>query len=104
MDSLFLEVKDILRITWDDEDQLIINTIDRGKHYLEELAGVALDFDEQNQARSLLLNYCRYAYNNALEYFDDNFSQQILRLQMVEAIKDARQKNESESGKSSLSP
>jgi hypothetical protein len=38
-------------------------------------------------AVSLLLDYCRYAYNNALEYFEENFRAQILRLQLLEGVK-----------------
>lgn len=38
-------------------------------------------------AVSLLLDYCRYAYSNALEYFEENFRAQILRLQLLEGVK-----------------
>ena len=33
-------------------------------------------------AASLLLDYCRYSYNNASEYFEENFAREILRLQL----------------------
>jgi len=35
----------------------------------------------------LLLDYCRYVYNNASEYFEENYSKEILRLQLQEGIK-----------------
>ena len=38
-------------------------------------------------AVSLLLDYCRYVYNNASEYFEENFSKELLRLQLQEGIK-----------------
>lgn len=38
-------------------------------------------------AVSLLLDYCRYAYGNALEYFEENFAKELLRLQLQEGIK-----------------
>lgn len=81
------EVKDYLKITWNDENVHVFGIIDRGKSYLDDLIGVELNFDENNQAKTLLLDYCRYAYNNALEYFEDNFQKEILRLQLFEAVK-----------------
>lgn len=82
------EVKDNLRITWNDEDLRLNNIIARGKSYLKELTGTELDFDKEGQPKSLLLNYCRYDYNSALEYFEENFQREILRLQFVEAVKE----------------
>lgn len=81
------EVKDYLKITWNDENDDIQNIIDRGKNYLNDLIGVELNFDENSQAKTLFLDYCRYAYNKALEYFEDNFQKEILRLQLKEAVK-----------------
>ncbi|WP_330602762.1 head-tail connector protein [Anaerosolibacter carboniphilus] len=79
-------VRDYLKITWDDEDTMIQDLITRGKTYLNGLVGVELDFDVEDEPKSLLLDYCRYAYNNALEYFEDNFKTQILRLQLKKAV------------------
>lgn len=84
---MLAEVKEYLKITWNDEDYNLTSIIDRGKSNLEELTGTTLDFTLNNQAKSLLLDYCRYAYNNALEYFEENFSKEILRLQLKEAVK-----------------
>lgn len=90
--SLLEEVKEYLKITWNDEDGYLQGIIDRGKSNLEDLTGTKLDFNKEGQPKSLLLDYCRYAYNNALEYFEDNFSKEILRLQLTEAVKDANEK------------
>ena len=76
------EVKDYLKITWNDEDSNITGIIARGKVYLNDLVGVELDYESEGQPKSLLLDYCRYAYNNALEYFEENFKREILRLQL----------------------
>lgn len=85
-------VKDYLKITWTDEDNNLLGMIARGEDYLNNLAGTELDFEVEGQPKSLLLDYCRYAYNNALEYFEENFHKEILRLQLQEAVKDyARQ-------------
>lgn len=79
---LLQEVKEYLKITWDDEDANLTSIIARGKAYLNDLTGVELDFTEVDQPKSLLLDYCRYAYNNASEYFEDNYQKEILRLQL----------------------
>lgn len=91
---LLSEVKGILRITWDDEDKNLRGIIERGQHYIEDLTETKLEFESNNQAKSLLLNYCRYDYNSALEYFEDNFLKEIIRLQLKEGVKDVRQKEE----------
>lgn len=84
---LLAEVKEELKITWDDEDSSLEKTITRGKDNINDLAGVELDFELNSQAKTLLLNYCRYDYNNALEYFEDNFHKEIFRLQLSEGVK-----------------
>lgn len=81
------ELKDYLKITWDNENAYLQNIINRGQEYLKDLIGTELDFDTEGQAKSLLLDYCRYYYNNSLEYFEDNFQKQIVRLQLKEATK-----------------
>lgn len=81
------EVKDYLKITWDDEDASLSGLIIRTKDNINDLIGVELDYDSNSQAKTLFLNYCRYDYNNALEYFEENFSKEILRLQLKEAVK-----------------
>ena len=79
-------VKDYLKITWDDEDALLQAMIERGKAYLNDLTGTELDFDVAGPPRSLLLDYCRYVYNNASEYFEENYRQELLRLQLTTAV------------------
>lgn len=85
------EVKEYLKITWDDEDVYIGKMIERGKDKLQNLTGTSLDFNLENSAKTLLLDYCRYSYNNALEYFEKNFESEILRLQLQEAVKENEQ-------------
>jgi len=80
------KVKYYLKITWADEDDAIEDLIARGKKKLEELAGAELDFKTEGLARSLLFDFCRYAYNNASEYFEENFQKEILRLQIMAGI------------------
>ena len=79
-------VKDYLKITWDDEDAAIQDIIDQGEAYLNELSGAELDYTQKGLARSLLFDYCRYVYNNASEYFEENFREEILRLQLMTGV------------------
>ena len=53
---------------------------------MQQLAGAELDFEVEGQARSLLFDYVRYAYNNASEYFEENFKEEILRLQLMTGV------------------
>ena len=85
--SLLQDLKNYLKITWDSEDTYLQNIINRGKEYLKDLTGTELNFEGEGQAKSLLLDYCRYYYNNAVEYFEENFQGQIVRLQYKEAIR-----------------
>lgn len=80
-------VKDTLRITWDSDDDFINQIIERGQAHLDELVGTGLDYTKTGLAQNLFLNYCRYDYNNALEYFETNFQKEILRLQLTEGIR-----------------
>lgn len=84
---LLKDVKEYLKITWDDEDDSLQGIISRGQANLQELTGTQMDFEQEGQPKSLLLDYCRYAYNNALEYYESNFQREILRLQLTEAVK-----------------
>lgn len=81
------ELKDYLKITWDNEDDYLQSIINRGQEYLKDLTGTEIEFDNEGPAKSLLLDYCRYYYNNAVEYFIENFRNDIVRLQYKEAIR-----------------
>lgn len=85
------EVKEYLKITWESENNYLQSIINRGKDNLSNLTGTDLDFEAEGQPKALLLDYCRYAYNNAIEYFEENFSKEILRLQLKEAVKASKE-------------
>jgi hypothetical protein len=80
-------VKEYIKITWDDEDSNLLAIIDRCQAKLNGLTGTELDFENNKAARGLLLDYCRYTYNNASEYFEENYQKEIRRLQLTEAVK-----------------
>lgn len=79
-------LKERLKITWDHEDAALQRIIAEGKAYLNSLTDVELDFDTEGEPRRLLREYCRYVYNNAGEYFMENFEPDISRLQYLSAI------------------
>ena len=83
---MLIELKERLRILDNDEDDLLQNIILQGKEELNALTGVELNYENKGPARSLLLEYCRYVYNNATEYFEENFHKEILRLQLSVAV------------------
>ncbi len=88
-------VKDHLKITWEDEDFQLINIIERAKASLNKLVDAELDYEEPGPAQDLLINRCRYDYNNALEYFEENFAAKILRVQLQVAAKELSADGES---------
>ncbi|MCQ6531146.1 head-tail connector protein [Bacillus mycoides] len=92
-DMLLQDVKSRLRITWDDEDAQLIKTIERGKAYLQNLCGTSFSFEQEDQVKQLLIERCRYEYNNALEDFEKNFRGELQRFIIDAALKE-RSKNE----------
>ena len=84
--ALIDELKDNLGITGAAQDAALNAAIARGTAYLNDLAGAPLDFAVSGLPKSLLLDFCRYAYNNATEYFEENFAKEILRMQLQSAV------------------
>lgn len=82
---LLEEVKDYIKS--DDSDSNISLLIERGKKYFFRLTDATLDFDADDLPKQLLLDYCRYAINNSLEFFKQNFADDILCLSLQEAVK-----------------
>jgi len=82
------EIKDSLGITATDQDTMLGKIISRGTAKIEGLTGVVTNFEVEGLPKYLLLNYCRYDYNNAPEYFEENFRSEILRMQLQSAVID----------------
>lgn len=84
MAELLSDVRNYLDITYDDleTDQKLTGIIERGKVYLDNIAGVQQDYDNESTSRQLLFDYCRYVRNNALEYFEGNFKTELLTLRI----------------------
>ena len=83
-ESLLDDVESYLNITWQDDktDNKIKGYINRGMKRLQDVAGASLDFTAEDLPRSLLLDYCRYAYSQALEVFEKNFQAELLELNL----------------------
>lgn len=81
---LLPDIKIYLNVTWQDDatDKKITGFINRGMKRLQKIAGASLDFTVEDQPRSLLLDYCRYANSQALEVFEKNFESELLDLNL----------------------
>ena len=75
-----------------DEDEDLKPYIEEGIGYFSKLTQTEIDFENNNFAKSLLRDYVRYAVNNSVEYFEQNFNFQILRLQLLEGVNDLESK------------
>ena len=86
------EVKRALAITWEDEgiDLRINELIKQSQSAIDELLGVEIDYTSNLIAKELMINRIRYAYNNALEYFETNFQKEILRLQLMIGVQNVK--------------
>lgn len=81
------EVKGYLKITWTDEDSDILGYVKEGIEYLDEIAGVKINYTTDLKAKQLLKDYCRYVYNHSLEMFEVNFKRELLKLSIREGVK-----------------
>lgn len=80
--TLLSEVRNYLDITWPDAegDAKLTGIIERGKRYLNSVAGAELNYDEPNDAQGLLFNYCRYERSNALHEFQRDYQHELVAL------------------------
>lgn len=72
-----------LNITWEDEDTdaRLSEIIEDGIVELADKIGISdgFDFSQPGQERKLLLAYCLYGWNNALDDFERNYAPDILQ-------------------------
>lgn len=82
VDDLLVELKDKLQVSWDDKstNESLIKMIKRGLKYFNGLCGTEFTFTEDSTERELLLERCRYDWNNALDDFEKNFQSELSRL------------------------
>ena len=79
MDELLAAAKNYLDITWEDQegDKKLSGILERGKTYLNRIAGEDLDFSEGTRGRELLLDYTRYVRAGCLQDFAGDFSMEL---------------------------
>lgn len=82
--ELLTEFKERMKLS-DDEDSNLTRII---KASVEDLIVKCGDYDVHKSERfkELVFERSRYAYNDALEYFNDNFLSQILNLGLSVAL------------------
>jgi len=90
LDDLLIELKDRLQITWEDmaTDRELKRLLIRGQSYFNELCEVKFEFKVESSERELLLERCRYSWNNALDEFEENYHKELSRLILMVAVGD----------------
>lgn len=81
--ALLADVENRLGITWEDPatDDRIRGWIAAGSEYIDARAGEKQDYSRDGGPRTLLMEYVRYARDEALEVFENNYLHMILEVQ-----------------------
>lgn len=87
-DGLLDDIKNYLNITWQDEptDKKISGLIASGMVYLNGKYGKEADYTKDSMPRTLLMEYVRYARDEALDVFENNYLCLILGMQNERAV------------------
>lgn len=83
VENLLLQIKDRLKISHRSEDQTLTRMIKQSISYINVMCGKYDDegnIDLNNRLEELVLERTRYTYNEALEYFEDNYLSEIFSL------------------------
>ncbi|MDD3393788.1 MAG: hypothetical protein PHG19_03990 [Anaerotignum sp.] len=86
--ELLADVKNQLNITWDDDatDNKIRGLIAAASVYLDGKGGAVLDYEADGLPRTLLMEFVRYARDEALDVFENNYTALILTMQHERAV------------------
>jgi len=87
MTDILSDVKQDQNITWDTEDDALIQMIQRAEYKLNEYAGTKVDYQTDLDARQLLLDFCRYIRNKVSEEFEKNYTSDLIMLRARYQIK-----------------
>lgn len=87
-DGLLNDIKLHIDITWRDDatDSKVRGIIADGMIYLNKKLGENTDYTVDGLPRTMLKEYCRYARDNALDVFENNYLSQILSMQNERAV------------------
>lgn len=85
-DNEFKKIKDFINVTWEYEDDAILDLVNEGVAKLQQITS---DFDyHESLSFFILKEYVRYAYNGVSMYFEENFKRELLQLQLYYASKE----------------
>jgi hypothetical protein len=86
--ALIDDVKTYLGITWSDPhtDSNVTGILARAQSKICDYAGAQLNFNTESSEKQLLLDLCRYIYNNASEDFEDNYKHELVMLRAEHAV------------------
>lgn len=76
----FEKIKAHLNITWEYDDEQILEIVNEGVAKIGLITGQE-DFTDPF-AFSLLKEYCRYSWNGVKLYFEENYKRELLQLQL----------------------
>lgn len=80
--ALLADVENYLNITWNDlaTDERIRGLIASATADLDDYAGEELDYMSDGLPRTLMMDHVRYARDEALDVFENNYRTQLVRL------------------------
>ena len=86
---LLYDIKTALNVTWDDEatDERLLGLIQDGRAYIDDKLGEAGDYLRPGYPRTLLKEYVRYARDEALDVFENNYQSMILAMQNQKGVR-----------------
>ena len=92
VDALLADVENYLGITWQDDAtaRKLRGIIAGGMAFLDLKIGTACDYAAPGLPRSLLMDYCRYARDDALDVFENNYLALIVAAQHERMVRDAQ--------------
>ncbi len=81
MERFLKEFKQRMKISHSSEDALLIGILEVS---YDDISGLIGDFDMERygMGKELVFERARYAYNDSLEFFYDNFQQRIMDLSL----------------------
>lgn len=80
MTDILRDVKLNQNITWDSEDEALIQMIQRAEYKLNDYAGTKIDYQQDLDARQLLLDFCGYIRNKITDEFEKNYTADLVML------------------------
>lgn len=86
MEKWLTEFKNRMKLS-DEEDDNLLEILNSSLAALKSMCG-NYDVDKDVDFRSLVFERARYVYNDAVEYFSKNFSSEITRLSIMNALEE----------------